>query len=301
MLKNKKIQKAITVILLAICLCLTGACSLPLAPSQPGSNKESETNANKDKENETDANGYVHIYNAKGLEVLKTATDGVYVLENDIDMSDAEWAHTPKQVFSGILDGNGHIIKNLTTNGLFAIFAGKVENIGFSNAKWSGAQDGIIADVLAPKSTPVISNVVIQMAEMPTGADYNKCGSIARYMQDQTVCILEDFVVEMEGNKIADKGFLFGFSRTSSKVQASNCYFVTNNMKPVCLRTELIEGTNEFLYYNAMNLDSDYSNFFSGNLTGCNFLNINVGIANVYRENFSEQLNIIYDKVCAEN
>lgn len=139
------------------------------------------------------------------------------------------------------------------------------------------------------------------MAEMPTGADYNKCGSIARYMQDQTVCILEDFVVEMEGNKIADKGFLFGFSRTLSKVQASNCYFVTNNMKPVCLRTELIEGTNEFLYYNAMNLDSDYSNFFSGNLTGCNFLNINVGIANVYRENFSEQLNIIYDKVCAEN
>ena len=290
-----KIQKIIMAILLSICLCLTGACSLGVSSQQQNQQQ------NNDKENEIDVNGYVHIYNAKGLEALKTATDGVYILENDIDMLDTEWSHTPKQVFSGILDGNGHIIKNLTTNGLFAIFAGKVKNIGFSNAKWSGAQDGIIADVIKSKSSPVISNVVIQMAEMPSSADFNKCGSIARYMQDNIVCNIDNFVVEMEGNKIADKGFLFGFSRTSSKVQAENCYFVTNNMKPLCLRKELIEGTNEYLYYNAMNLDSDYSNFFSDNLTGCNFLNINVGIASVYRENFSEQLNAIYDKVCAEN
>ena len=82
--------------------------------------------------------GYIGIYNAKDLDSIRQNLSGKYILMSDIDLSVYEnW--TPiggqyvEEAFTGILDGNGHVITNMhidakTTGydsvGLFSILDG---------------------------------------------------------------------------------------------------------------------------------------------------------------------------------
>lgn len=52
------------------------------------------------------------IYTRADLENIKLDTTASYKLMNDIDLSSKNW--TPIQNFSGTLDGNGHVISNMT-------------------------------------------------------------------------------------------------------------------------------------------------------------------------------------------
>lgn len=110
--------------------------------------------------------GYTAIYTADDLNNIRNDLSGKYILMNDIDLSGyANWDPIGTKTngndttsFTGIFDGNGHVIKNLTINraethnGLFgcAINA-EIKNIGLKNVditgeEWSAALVGAIED-----------------------------------------------------------------------------------------------------------------------------------------------------------
>ncbi len=104
-----------------------------------------------------------HITDRAGLEAIANDLTGSYILDNDIDLSGADWV--PLGSFSGTLDGDGHKILNLTINltengevGFFTKidYGGDnsmtVKNLGFVNANVTcGKQNvGIIAGKTGP-------------------------------------------------------------------------------------------------------------------------------------------------------
>jgi hypothetical protein len=84
----------------------------------------------------------IHITDRAGLEAIgagATALGASYILDDDIDLSGANW--TPLGNFTGTLDGDGHVISNMTISNLteaafFKIISGNatVKNLGFEKA-----------------------------------------------------------------------------------------------------------------------------------------------------------------------
>ena len=95
---------------------------------------------------------------AANISVLQTATNGYFILTEDIeDFSTAftgTW--TPNATFAGTLNGNGKTIKNFSGNNLFNGFAGTVKNINFIDANLSSGK-GFLSN-----GTFVTSNVTIE-------------------------------------------------------------------------------------------------------------------------------------------
>lgn len=87
--------------------------------------------------------GFTPIYTAKDLDNIRNATDGSYILMNDVDMKDFDsWSAISS--FSGTLDGNGYAIKNLNmaksasativiSSLFYEIEDATIKNLGFSN------------------------------------------------------------------------------------------------------------------------------------------------------------------------
>ncbi len=77
-----------------------------------------------------------------GIEVINSNHFANYILTRDIDLTDAVYTQSVVSNFSGVFDGNGHTIKNLTINanftdniGLFGSVeaGGEVKNVGLIN------------------------------------------------------------------------------------------------------------------------------------------------------------------------
>lgn len=94
----------------------------------------------KSNENETnmDKETGITISSVSDLQKLTNSAE-TYTLKNDIDLSGVSW--NPIEGFSGVLDGNGYTIKNLTINtsssnvGFFSTLSGTVKNVKLENAK----------------------------------------------------------------------------------------------------------------------------------------------------------------------
>lgn len=90
--------------------------------------------------------GYIGIYTVADLINCAWASDGSYILMADLDMGNSTGAWNPVE-FRGVLDGNGHIIKNLHISaygtgeqssnsycyGLFSSLYGTVKNLALSD------------------------------------------------------------------------------------------------------------------------------------------------------------------------
>lgn len=89
-----------------------------------------------------------YISSAEELKAI-AGTSLEYKLSGDIDLSGVEW--TPIGDFTGVLDGNGYAIKNLTINasesnvGLFSTLSGTVKNLKLENV--SVTASGIVENV----------------------------------------------------------------------------------------------------------------------------------------------------------
>ena len=90
-------------------------------------------------EQEAEELGYVLIYNAEGLkEALTNAPSGKYILMNDLDCTGVAWKYLP---VSGLVNGNGYKIKNITWTtgevnvGVFGILTGQITNLWIDNCK----------------------------------------------------------------------------------------------------------------------------------------------------------------------
>ena len=97
--------------------------------------------------------GWIEISDTAGLISIGSNPSGNYRLTADIDLAGSEW--NPIGAFSGKLDGNSKVIKNLTINntsvsneGLFSSIdaSGQISNLGIENAKiTAGSSAGILA------------------------------------------------------------------------------------------------------------------------------------------------------------
>ena len=93
------------------------------------------------------AQGYILIEDAQDLLNIKNNLSGKYMLVGDIDLSSLGTNFTAliENEFTGILDGNGYTISNLSINnagsytGLFAQMNGTVRNLTIENANIKGA------------------------------------------------------------------------------------------------------------------------------------------------------------------
>ena len=113
-------------------------------------------NTQKLTEAEAIAAGYTVIKTADDLKKINDDLSGYYILMNDIDLSSiSNWTPLGNlmtgELFSGVLNGNGFKIKNLTVNdrtglelsGLFyATMDAMIENLGIENAHISAASTG---------------------------------------------------------------------------------------------------------------------------------------------------------------
>lgn len=196
---------------------------------------------------------------------LMTATGGTFVLDEDIDMTTLNENWKPTGTFAGKLQGNGHKISNLKTTGLFNWFNGVIENVAFVNANYVGAQDGILADRI---DGGTVKDVVIKTVE---NANSNLGGVLCRQLNGTVT--LNNVVIETSTIRTDNTyGFISGFASTTSKVNCTDCYFITD------ART-IASGVRSGSYYNdiwsenATNhlatsaSDTQYSNFLKGSYT----------------------------------
>ena len=124
----------------------------------------------------------------KDVAGLKAMTNGKYILANDIDMNSVAGRVVAK--FEGILEGNGHCIRNVLLQGggssvgeeyrqLFGEVYGTIRNIAFidcrtgseTNTTWRAT--GIIGNI---KSGATVENIYIQMTVNCNGQ--NNCNGI---------------------------------------------------------------------------------------------------------------------------
>ena len=111
-------------------------------------------------EEEAIAQGYTIIKTAEDLAKIGENLSGKYILMGDIDLSDIEWSPIgdEENPFTGVLNGNGYSIQNLTLNVDDGV---ETENVGFF---------GVTQDA-------TISNIIFENAVINTPEDYNK-GSV---------------------------------------------------------------------------------------------------------------------------
>lgn len=136
---------------------------------------------------ETAPSGFVPLYTAEDLNLIRSDLSAKYILMNDIDMSSiSNWEPIASDIqaltdgFSGVLDGNGYTIKNLTSNGhsnsgLFAyVCDGTVMNLSMENVSVNGESSagGVAANVFGVKGGSVanISNCHVKSGKVAAGS-----------------------------------------------------------------------------------------------------------------------------------
>ncbi len=135
-------------------------------------------------EGEALAQGYTVIKTAADLDNIRNNLSGKYILMNDIDLAGVDW--TPINSFSGELNGNGYVVRNLNchTNGaagLFVSIAGIISNLGLENvnvtADNSGGIAGGIAATTKSGANPIIKNCYVT-GSVSTSNDFGYVGGL---------------------------------------------------------------------------------------------------------------------------
>ena len=109
-------------------------------------------------EDEALAQGYTLIKTAEDLDNIRNDLSGKYILMNDIDLSKiSNWEPIggESDIFTGELNGNGHVIKNLKINtqkeygALITQSTGIIKNLGLENAniKVFGSDSSVAAGI----------------------------------------------------------------------------------------------------------------------------------------------------------
>lgn len=140
--------------------------------------------------------GFVPLYTAEDLELIRSDLSANYIMMNDIDMSSvSDWEPIASEIqvltdgFSGVFDGNGYTIKNLSSKGhsnagLFAyVCDGTVMNLRMENVdiKGESSAGGVAANVFGVSGGCVanISNCHVVSGEIHSE---DRSGGIAGIM-----------------------------------------------------------------------------------------------------------------------
>jgi len=111
------------------------------------------------------------VYNKDDLAELKTFSKGYIALANDIYYNEKEaYSSAGGQTFSGVFNGLGHKIYNMTISGcglFYQLDGGRVENLSVINATINGAASGVIC-YRVTSGESVIDNVYISVKRTNT-------------------------------------------------------------------------------------------------------------------------------------
>lgn len=173
------------------------------------------------------AKANIVLINSKNIATLLSATNGTYVLTEDIDMSKAYtenegvWT-SAVTLSSATVDGMGYTISNFkTSTGLFAKFNGTVKNIAFVNAKTTGeAHIGLIAKEYDHNGVATsIDNVYASIS-----CDSWSAGLFIGY-NNRTVSAVTFNNCVVEG-KTASVGYFGKLNAVQGTLSFTNCYAI---------------------------------------------------------------------------
>lgn len=151
------------------------------------------------------------IKTVEDLQKLSNSS-GYYVLKNDIDLSGVNWV--PIQGFTGVLEGNGYTIKNMSINasnsnvGFFGELAGIVNNLSFENAQVvvSGYQENV--GILCGKLSGEANNITTSGTVTALGC--TNVGGIAGLLDKAGAYTLSNLINNAYVNGTDYVGGIFG-------------------------------------------------------------------------------------------
>ena len=157
-------------------------------------------------ESEALAQDYTVIKTAADLDNIRNNLNGKYILMNDIDLSSySDWnpiGDDYTKIFSGILDGNGFVIKNLNISNTNSRWAGlfgytesaTIKNLGLENINVSTIYSGFVGGLTGNDENSTISNCYVSGVINLTDRSQDYVGGLVGYsygtqIMDCSACI----------------------------------------------------------------------------------------------------------------
>lgn len=190
--------------------------------------------------------------------VTETTSTMVYILTDDIDFSDFNYAVTSSYSatsdgFKGLLNGNGHTISNITIEGgsgiqyvgvFRSLYGGTVTNINFENISVTGSGN-ILGGIFGTIIYGTVSNVTVtNLTVIGTGSIQRVGGLVGQIYSNNNAVVISNVAIINDTSANADGsytyqiggsvvtarvGALAGFAQTSSSeyymdITITNCY-----------------------------------------------------------------------------
>ena len=198
--------------------------------------------------------GYTPIYSVEGLYAIDNNPSGNYILINDIDLSgtnggslDSGSGWVPLKEFSGVLDGNGHVIKGMaihgktdqTAVGFFSkLNHGTVKRLGFSYVNIDlyfikGNGNPHFGVICGESESGEITECYVD-GDISIGSDiYYSAGGITGYLYAYESKGVHDCYSNLKIKAIGEKtcggiGGIVGYVANGYPSSPSNCYVAGN-------------------------------------------------------------------------
>ena len=191
---------------------------------------------------------------------LLTATDGIFLLQEDIDMSTAYTANggvwTSTTSFNGMLVGNGHTISGFKTNtGLFKNFnGGSIVDVAFTGVQTQG-NIGVFGSYDRGKGKAILlENVLVEISSRTADWYVGLLGmaNLIEHITMNSCVVICDFADTAKGAIVGRIG--------SMAIKMTNCYLVNTKGYVASLNTALSEEKQKELHLPATNTVSSYAN-----------------------------------------
>ncbi len=201
--------------------------------------------------------------NSENIDTLATATDGYFILTENVDLSETTWA--PTSTFTGVLNGNGYKISNLTGTLFGGVNNAKICNLILDNVTVTNGEGGILSAARFTTNAE-INNVIVKV----------KGSTVARaallgYQTGGTVTI-KNVVIDMFTNSsnIGYRGFLT--THAASSVILENAYFIGEGVAMHAPTGAHATLTPTYLKADGTTVAKENVDYFKGSKIG-NFVN----------------------------
>ncbi len=237
---------------------------------------------------------FIEIRTVEDLQNVASNLKGTYVLMNDLDLGGMEW--TPIGTFTGIFEGNGHVVSNFKITGdmgfagLFGYNEGTIQNLGLENFTIDVSLStgyGYAGGLVGRNSNGTITNCYAIGDISSIGLYSAYAGGLVGSNEKGTItnCYATGYVSSTSSDSSALAGGLAGFnSGTITNSYASGDVKSANSGSYNSAYAGGLVGNNSGAITNSyatgdVSSTSSKDDAFAGGLVGCN----NVGpITNCY-------------------